>query len=363
MTEQALHPLTVSRVEAETENAVKICFEVPTELRDLFRYRQGQYLTLQCDIEGQPLRRSYSICSAVGDDQLQIAIKRVQGGVFSNFANELLKPGQKILAMPPQGGFYTDLDAGARRNYLFIAAGSGITPVISNIRTILQSEPDSEVTLLLGNQRTSSIMFREALGFLKNRFMTRFQWINILSREDQGSPILNGRLDNRKGGELNRQLVNLKAFDEYFICGPESMISEVSRGLRSLEVDEACIHYELFGSSAEAARAAVEKHLARARNYQGKVCQVTLIADGRTNRFELSADGENLLDAGIRHGIELPFSCKDGVCSTCKARLLEGQVEMDKSHGLEQQDIDQGFILTCQSHPISDHLVLDFDQV
>jgi ring-1,2-phenylacetyl-CoA epoxidase subunit PaaE len=362
VTEPALHTLTVSRIEPETENAVKISLEIPTESRDLFNFRQGQYLTLQCDIDGQPLRRSYSICSAVGD-QLQIAIKRVQGGVFSNFANELLQPGHKIMAMPPQGGFYTELDAAARRNYLFIAAGSGITPVISNIRTILQSEPGSEVTLLLGNQRTSSIMFREALAFLKNRFMTRFQWINILSREDQGSPILNGRLDNRKGGELNRQLVDLKAFDEYFICGPESMISEVSRGLRSLDVEQTRIHYELFGSSAEAAQAAVEKHLARARIYQGKVCQVTLIADGRTNRFELSADGENLLAAGMRHGIELPFSCKDGVCSTCKARLLEGQVEMDKSHGLEQRDIDNGFILTCQSHPISDHVVVDFDRV
>ncbi len=363
MNDQALHTLTVSRVEAETDHAVKISFEVPAESRDIFRFHQGQYLTLQSEIDGQLLRRSYSICSAVNDEQLQIAIKRVDGGVFSNFANDTLAPGQQIAVMPPQGGFFTELDVAARRNYLFIAAGSGITPVISNIRTILESEPGSEVTLLLGNQRTSTILFRETLGFLKNRFMTRFQWINILSREDQGAAILNGRLDNRKGGELNRRLVKLRRFDEYFICGPESMISEVSRGLRSVDVDEAHIHYELFGSSAEDARVAVEKHLARARNYQGKICQVTLIADGRTNRFELSADGENLLDAGIRHGIELPFSCKDGVCATCKARLIEGQVEMDKSHGLEQRDIDDGFILSCQAHPISDSLVLDFDQV
>jgi ring-1,2-phenylacetyl-CoA epoxidase subunit PaaE len=360
--EQTFHTLTVARVEPETDSAVKITFQVPPESRDQFRFRQGQYLTLESEIDGERVRRSYSICSAVSDDQLQIAIKRVDDGVFSNFACDTLAPGQKLAVMPPQGNFFTPLDPNSRRNYLFIAAGSGITPVISNIRTILQAEPDSEVTLLLGNQRTSSIMFRESLGFLKNRYMSRFQWINFLSREDQGPKILNGRLDNRKGGELNRQLVRLRSFDEYFICGPESMISEVSRGLRSVGVDQARIHYELFGSSAEDARATVEKHLARARKYSGKVCQVTLIADGRTNRFELPADGENLLDAGINHGLDLPFSCKDGVCATCKARLLEGQVEMDRSHGLEPQDIANGIILTCQSHPISDSVVLDFDQ-
>jgi len=362
VTDNTFYMLTVARVEPETDSAVKISFEIPEEARDKFAFQQGQYLTLESEIDSQKIRRSYSICAAVNDDQLQIAIKRVEGGVFSNFACDTLAPGQQVAVMPPQGGFFTPLDPQARRNYLFIAAGSGITPVISNIRTILDAEPESEVTLLLGNQRTSSIMFRESLGFLKNRYMSRFQWINFLSREDQGPKILNGRLDNRKGGELNRQLVKLRTFDEYFICGPESMISEVSRGLRSVGVEQSQIHYELFGSSAEDARATVEKHLARARKYSGKVCQVTLIADGRTNRFELPADGENLLDAGINHGIDLPFSCKDGVCATCKARLLEGQVEMDKSHGLEPQDIAKGIILTCQSHPVSDNVVLDFDQ-
>jgi ring-1,2-phenylacetyl-CoA epoxidase subunit PaaE len=186
--------------------------------------------------------------------------------------------------------------------------------------------------------------------------------VNILSREDQGADVLNGRLNNRKGGELNRQLIKLGSYDEYFICGPESMISEVSRGLRGVGVPEEQIHYELFASSAEDARAVVEKHHARAREYGGKLSRVTVIMDGRGSEFELSADGENVLDAGLNYGIDLPYSCKGGVCSTCKAKLVEGEVDMDITHGLEAGEREAGFILTCQAHPISDKVVVDFDQ-
>jgi ring-1,2-phenylacetyl-CoA epoxidase subunit PaaE len=286
----------------------------------------------------------------------------VEGGVFSNFANDTLKPGDSIRVMPPQGSFYTVLDAGTQKNYLFIASGSGITPVVSNIKSILEEEPRSNVTLLYGNQRSSSIMFRETLSFLKNRYLTRFHWVNILSREDQGCEVLNGRLNNRKGAELNRQLINLDRFDEYFICGPESMISEVSRGLRGVGVREEQVHYELFAASAEDARAVVEKHHARAREYAGKISRVTVIQDGRASQLDMTADGENVLDAGLNHGIDLPYSCKGGVCSTCKARLVEGQVDMDITHGLEEGEIAAGYILTCQAHPISDTVVVDFDQ-
>ena len=264
--------------------------------------------------------------------------------------------------MPPQGSFFVPLDASRARNYLFIASGSGITPVISNIRSILAEEPESRVTLLYGNQRANTIMFREALSFLKNRYLDRLQWVNILSREDQGADILNGRLDNRKGGELNRRLIDLKRYDEYFICGPESMISEVSRGLRSVGVSEENIHYELFASSAEDAEAVIAKHHARARDYAGKASDVTIVMDGRSSQFSLATDGENVLDAGINQGLDLPFSCKGGVCSTCKAKLVEGEVDMDITHGLEPGEIEQGFILTCQAHPISDRIVVDFDQ-
>jgi ring-1,2-phenylacetyl-CoA epoxidase subunit PaaE len=362
MTDSQFHSLTIADVAPETDNAIKVSFAVPAQLRETFNYKQGQYLTLSTDIDGETVRRSYSICSGINDEAMQVAIKRVEGGVFSNFANDSLKRGDTVAVMPPQGSFFTELDAVRSRSYLFLASGSGITPVVSNIKSILENEPDSRVTLLYSNKRTNTIMFRETLSFLKNRFMTRFHWVNIMSREDQGSDVLNGRLNNRKGGELNRQLVALKGFDEYFICGPESMISEVSRGLRSVGASEEQIHYELFASSAEDAQAVVAKHHARARDYGGKTSDVTVIQDGRGSQFELSADGENILDAGLNQGIDLPYSCKGGVCSTCKAKLVEGEVDMDITHGLEAGELEAGFILTCQAHPISDKVVVDFDQ-
>ena len=362
MANSQFHSLTIADVAPETDNAIKVSFAVSEALRDTFSYKQGQYLTFESDIDGESVRRSYSICSGVNDDAMQIAIKRVEDGVFSNYANDNLKPGDTLDVMPPQGSFYTELDADQSRNYLFIASGSGITPVVSNIKTILEAEPNSRVTLLYSNQRTNTIMFRETLSFLKNRHMTRFHWVNIMSREDQGSDVLNGRLNNRKGGELNQRLVDLQGFDEYFICGPESMISEISRGLRTVGATEEKIHYELFASSAEDARAVVEKHHARAREYGGKTSDVTVIMDGRAIQFELSADGENVLDAGLNNGLDLPYSCKGGVCSTCKAKLVEGQVDMDITHALEAGEQEAGFILTCQAHPISDKVVVDFDQ-
>ncbi|PLW82372.1 phenylacetate-CoA oxygenase/reductase subunit PaaK [Kineobactrum sediminis] len=362
MAEAQFYPLTVAGVQPETDNAIRVSFTVPEKLRDHFRYKPGQYLTLQSELDGEPVRRSYSICSGVHDPAIEIAIKRVEGGLFSNFANDSLREGDTLEVMPPQGNFHVELDAQRSRNYLFIASGSGITPVISNIRSILAEEPGSCVTLLYGNQRSNTIMFREALGFLKNRYLTRLQWVNILSKEDQGADILNGRLNNRKGAELNRRLIDLKNYDEYFICGPESMISEVSRGLRGVGVTEEHIHYELFAASAADASAVIAKHHARALAYAGKASEVTIVMDGRGSHFSLAADGENVLDAGLNHGLDLPFSCKGGVCSTCKARLLEGSVDMDITHGLEPGEIEQGFILTCQAHPVSEKIVVDFDQ-
>lgn len=362
MNDGQFHALTLSRVEPETEWAVRLSFDVPDHLREAFRHQPGQYLTLRTTVGEESLRRSYSICSGINDPQLQVAVKRVDGGVFSNFVNEALKAGDAIEVAPPQGSFFVPLDPEAERNYLFIASGSGITPVVSNIKSILEAEPKARVTLLYGNQRTNTIMFRETLGFLKNRYLTRFRWVNILSREDQGADILNGRLNNRKGAELNRRLIDLQSYDEYFICGPESMISEVSRGLRGVGVAEENIHYELFAASADDARAVVEKHHARAKAYAGKTSEVTVVMDGRASTFELTADGENVLDAGINQGLDLPYSCKGGVCSTCKARLVEGQVDMDITHALEPGELEAGLILTCQAHPISDRVVVDFDQ-
>lgn len=362
MSTTGLHTLQIAEVRPETDKAVCVTFTVPESLAEVFNFNQGQYLTLETEIDQETVRRSYSICSGIYDNRLSVAIKRVEGGVFSNYANDHFKVGDKVKVMPPQGNFYEPLAPEKARRYLFIAAGSGITPIISNIKSILEGEPNSFVTLLFGNQRSSTIMFREELSFLKNRFLTRFQWVNIMSKEDQGSDLLSGRLNNRKGGELNKQLIHIAGYDQYFICGPESMISEVSRGLRATGVQEENIHYELFAASAEDARAIIAAHHERALRMAGKSSRVTVIADGRSSEFELSADGENILDAGIAHGFELPYSCKAGVCSTCKARLVSGEVEMDITHGLEAGEKANGFILTCQAHPVSDAVVVDFDQ-
>jgi len=355
-------PLTVASVERETDSAVVVRFAVPADAAERYRFQHGQYLTLKTNIDGEEVRRSYSICAGVDDPELRVAIKLVEGGRFSSYANESLKPGDVLDVLPPAGNFTCALDPAHAKSYLCIAAGSGITPVLSIVKSILAREPASEVTLLYGNQKVSSIMFREELEQLKNRYMSRFQLIHILSREMRDTEILNGRINNRKGGELIQGLLDLGTTDEFFLCGPEAMISEVSRGLRASGVDESCIHYELFGASADDAAAAVEKHHARARRLGGRVCTVTVKSDGRETSFELSPDGENILDAATEVGLDLPFACKGGVCATCKARLTSGEVEMDVNHALDPDEVEAGFVLACQAHPVSDAVVIDFDQ-
>jgi len=353
--------LTVSSVAKETENAVCVTFDLPDALKDDFRFAHGQYLTLKADIGGTEIRRSYSICAGVDDPDLRVAIKHIEGGAFSTYANESLREGDILEVLPPAGAFTCELDPAHEKTYLCIAAGSGITPIISIVKSILVREPKSEVTLLFGNQRVASIMFREELEQLKNRYMSRFQLIHILSRETRDTEILNGRINNKKGGELMQHLLDLQGTDEFFLCGPEAMISEVSRGLRASGIDEGRIHYELFGASADDAAAVVAKHHARARRLGGKVCSVTVKSDGRETEFELSADGENILDGAMDVGLDLPYACKGGVCATCKAKLVEGEVDMDLNHALEQDELDAGYVLTCQAHPVSDKVVIDFD--
>lgn len=356
------YPLAVKDLQKETDHAVVLTLAVPEELEQTFQFIQGQYLTLEHEIAGETIRRSYSICTGLDDAELKVAIKHVEGGVFSSWANEQLKAGEVLNVMPPRGDFHSAIDPQKPKNYLCICAGSGITPILSIIKTVLAREPDSSVTLLYGNQRTASMMFRNDLAFIKNAYLERFHWVNIFSREPQESDLFFGHLDNRKGGALNRRLIHIRGYDEFFLCGPEAMISEVSRGLRGEGIEEKNIHFELFAASAEKAREAIERHHARAQEYGDMVSEVSLLSDGREYMFKLSTDGENILDAGLRNGIDLPFSCKGGVCATCKARLLEGEVDMDLNQSLRQEEIDAGYILTCQSHPISKKIVLDFDQ-
>jgi len=362
MNDSQFYPLQIAEIRPETDSAVCLCFVVPDELQKTFSFTQGQYLTLRQQINGEDIRRSYSICSGVDDGRLQVAIKAIEGGLFSQYAHNSLKAGDSIEVMPPKGDFYTELKPDNQKNYMCICAGSGITPVLSLVKSILSREAKSHVTLVFGNQNSATIMFKDELGFLKNRYMDRFSWINILSREEQDTDILFGRITNKKGAQLQAShLIDIAATDEFFLCGPEAMISGVSRGLRDFGVDETHIHYELFYASAEDAQTVIDKHHSRAVNYAGQQSEVTVTVGGRSMRFDLAADGENILDAALNSGADLPFSCKGGVCATCKARLIEGQVDMDLNHALSDKELEQGFILTCQSHPVSDRVVVDFD--
>ena len=364
MSDTSFYPLKISDVQPETDTAIRVSFEVPDDLKETFNFKQGQFLTLKADIEGEDVRRSYSICSGVSDGHMRVAIKRVKGGQFSNHANDNFKVGETVEVMPPQGSFYTETNSEQSKNYMCIAVGSGITPILSIIKTVLHDEPESRATLIYGNRRTNSVMFKEELGFIKNQYLTRFNWINIMNGEDQGSDVLNGRIDNEKGTELHKsKLVNLLKTDEVFICGPESMMSEVSRGFRGVGFSDDRIHYELFSNSAEDSEKMLEKAQQRIDTYgEEKTSKVTVVADGRSLMFDLATVGENILDAGMHHGMELPYSCKAGVCSTCKARLVSGKVDMDINHGLEPHEVEAGFILACQAHPLSDEVVVDFDQ-
>ena len=358
------YPLKISNIRPETERAICVSFHVPKKLKKVFDYKQGQFLTLRADINGEEIRRSYSICSGLDEDCMKIGIKRVKNGRFSNYANDEFKIGDYIDVMPPQGSFFTELNHKANKRYMMIAAGSGITPILSNIKTVLSREKDSKVTLIYGNLRTNTVMFLEDLSFLKNQYLERFQWINIMDHEDQGADLLSGIIDNKKGSALNQHgLIDIKNTDEAFICGPESMMSEVARGFRSMGFDESRIHYELFTSSSDDSQKALEKYHERIEKYgEDNTSNVTVISDGRSLLFNLSTVGENILDAGIHNGLNLPYACKAGVCSTCIAKLIKGEVDMDINHALTDKQIKDGFILTCQAHPVSDEVVVDFDQ-
>jgi len=364
MSDSNFYSLKITHIRQETENAICISFAIPEELAESFTFNPGQFLTLKHTIDGESIRRCYSICSGVDDKQLSIGIKRVDDGVFSNYANDNFTVGESIKVMPPQGDFTVELKAQQSKNYMLLAAGSGITPILSLIKSILSTEKESQVTLVYGNQKTITMMFKEELSFIKNKYLSRFNWVNLMSQEDQGADILNGRLDNKKGYQLQKQkLIDINKTDEAFICGPESMISEVSRGFRHEGLKDSQIHYELFASSSEDAQLVLDKAKNRIKAYgENLTSKVTIISDDRSNQFDLAAVGANILDAGMANGVELPYSCKAGVCSTCKAKLVKGKVDMDINHGLEPHEIEAGYILTCQSHPITDEVIVSFDE-
>ncbi len=353
------HQLRIKKINKETDQCVSVEFEVPEELANAFQFKQGQSLTMRTNINGEEIRRTYSLCSSPLDTKWTVAIKKVDGGLFSSFANEMLKPGDMLEVMEPVGKFYTELNSTNKKNYLAFAAGSGITPVISIIKTTLRSEPDSSFTLVYGNRSRSSIIFFEELEGLKNKFITRFNLINILSREKTDSPVNFGKIDIGKLTELEK-LIDYKKMDEIFICGPEDMIFCVKNFLEQKDISEKKIHFELFNTSGEKKKSGVRSRESGVGAAPSS--KITVKVDGRSFDFDLSLNSDTtILDAALKQGADLPFACKGGMCCTCKARLLEGDVEMDVHWGLEHEEIEKGYILTCQSHPKTEKVVVDFD--
>lgn len=352
------YPLTVAKVKHETRDAIAVTFAVPPELKSTFAYQQGQHLTLRAQIGGEDVRRSYSICSAVQDEQLRVAIKRTPGGLFSSWANESLRPGATLDVMPPMGHFNVPLDPASERHYLAFAAGSGITPILSIIKTTLLAEPKSRFTLVYGNRASSSVIFRDELGELKDVYMGRLKLVYVMSREQQDIELFNGRITGEKCSAFLRHWIDIRDIDVAFVCGPEDMMHGVSASLQEAGLAKEKIRIELFAAS-------IPKHEHKPRAVvEGARHQteVTVIMDGSAASFTMDKDKESILDAGLRAGIDMRYSCKGGVCSTCRCKVVEGNVEMDVNYALEDYEVARGFVLSCQAFPITDSVIVDFDQ-
>lgn len=353
------YPLVVRDVRRETHDCVSVSFDVPTDWAEKFTFVAGQYLTLRADIEGEDVRRSYSICAAPTDGDLRVAVKRVSGGTFSTFAATELKAGDTLKVMPPQGKFLVKPDPKRAQHYVGIAAGSGITPIISIMRTVLGAEANSHFTLIYGNRAKASIIFREALESLKNEYMSRLTVHHVLSREKTDTPLLSGRINAEKCSQFFTKLIDIQSVDAFYLCGPETMIFEVKDWLEAANVRREAIHFELFTASSAKKQHTKTTNLVAAE--RDKVSHVTVCLDGLSFDFDLPYYGETILDAATDQGADMPFSCKGGVCCTCRARVLEGEVEMAINYALEPDEVAAGYILTCQSQPRSERLVVDFD--
>lgn len=350
------YPLQVSEVRRETMDTVSIAFILLDQDKAIFQFTQGQYLTLKTTIEGEEVRRSYSICTGAQNDDLRVAVKLVAGGVFSTWANQHLKAGDWLEVMPPQGRFFTELLPENQKIYVAFAAGSGITPVMSLLRSTLQQEPKSQFILFYGNRSFDTIIFREQLEELKNLHPDRLSVHHVLSRESLGSDLFKGRLDGAKCQRFGQYFFSPTEVDAYFLCGPEEMVFSVKETLLAMGAPAKSVHFELFTTAGTQKR----KPLVTDTTPSFEAA-ITVIQDGAQFDFDLPSVGSTILDAAMRAGADLPYSCKGGVCSTCKARVLEGAVKMELNYGLEPDEVEAGYILTCQAHPTTARVVVSFD--
>ncbi len=350
------HTLKIKEVKKETIDCVSVSFLIPKELSDLFVFKEGQNITIKKNINGEELRRSYSVCNAPYENELKVAIKKTTGGLFSTFANDELKAGDVLEIMPPTGRFNAKATEG---NFLAIAAGSGITPIISIIKHTLKTQANSSFTLIYGNKSRGSIIFFEEIEALKNKFMERFTCVNILSRERTDAEINYGRIGTEKLEGL-QHLINFNTFNDAYICGPEEMIFASAAFLEGQGMPKGNIHFELFTTPGQKQFAETKGQFAKEED-AGPKSNITIKLDGRTFNFDLAYKADNILDAALQQGADLPYACKGGVCCTCRAKLLEGKVHMDVNYALEDDEVAEGFILTCQSHPLTEKVVVDFD--
>lgn len=354
------HALRVLRVAPLTKDSVEVTFDVPEDLRGQFDYLPGQHVALRAQIEGDDLRRSYSICRPPRPGELSVAIKRDAGGVFSNWANDTLEPGTEIEVMSPQGTFTSNLPSFAGKHVVGVAAGSGITPIASLAHTVLESSPDSRFTLVYSNRSTMDVMFVEELADLKDAHPSRFALHHVLSREQRSSPLMSGRLDQDRLRTMLDSLILPRTVDEWFLCGPFELVQLVRDTLPEYGVDASHIRFELFttgepGSQPKRARPVEVR--------QGdKVHEISFNLDGQTSQVDSPVDAnETILNAALRIRPDVPFACSGGVCGTCRARVVEGSVNMSENYALEPDEVERGFVLTCQSHPTSDKVVVDYD--
>ena len=350
------HTLSIAKIKQLTSDTVSISFDIPSNLAETFNYTSGQYLTLKFNIKGNDERRAYSLSSSsFTDNLLEVAVKQVENGVVSTYINNDLKEGDKIEVMPPQGNFVLDTNASASNHYVAFAAGSGITPIISMVKSVLDQEPNSKFTLVYGNKTKESTIFYSELEELKNN---RFEIISVYSREKTGNAVTEGRINREKVDALLKENLDLLKADKFYMCGPEEMIVSVDESLKAFGVNGTKINYELFTTPVLLAK---ESPKEEENDFNGEAT-VKVIYDDEEVEFSLKANGLTILDAAMKEDVDVPFSCKGAVCCTCKALVTEGKATMDANYSLSEEEVAEGYILTCQAHPASSNLVVDFDE-
>ena len=350
--------IRIANIYKETKDTSVVTFDIPKNLQNNFKFIQGQHLTLKKDINGEDVRRSYSLCSSPIDKLWKVAIKQIPRGVFSTYANTELKPGDSLEIMEPTGNFYVDVESEASKNYIAFAAGSGITPLLSIIKTHLTLEPKSTFKLFYLNQTVKSIIFKEEIEQLKNEFFNRFQVFYFLTKEQRDIQFLNGRFDKEKLAVLIKTFIDIDDTDHCFICGPQEMIFLIRDELHSAGLSKEKIHYELFFSGNTEA---VDEKIAEALEHKADGTDVTIIDGGTEFHFVMDDDSDTILDGALIAGADLPFACKGGVCSTCKCKIIEGSVEMKVNYALEDYEVKNNFVLSCQAVPTSKKVKVDFD--